>query len=131
MKVKTKAALLVAALCVLALGGCGDDAQATRAKLAEVEATGRQVTQSMDTYFKKHRRFPMHIEEAYVRPRPLADIKLLSVDQKSGVVRAQLAFKPLEGKSLLFVPTRNKDRSLAWRCTSEGIDPKLLPDTCK
>ena len=126
-----KATPLVAGLCVLTLGGCAENTEATRAKLAEVEATGRQVTRSMDAYFKKHRRFPMPIEEAYVRPKPLTDIKLLSVDQKTGVVRAQLAFKPLEGKSLLFVPTRNKDRSLAWRCSSEDVDPKYLPEVCR
>jgi len=127
---KVKAASLFAATCVLLLLACSNE-EATRAKIAEVEVTGRQVTRAVEAYAKKHKRFPAHIEEAYVRPKPLPDIKLLSVDKKTGRVQVALAFKPVEGKSLVFVPSRNKDRSFTWRCTSQDIDPKLLPEGCR
>ena len=125
-----KSALLLIATCVL-LSACGKQDEKTRARIAEVEKTSRPVTQAVEDYAKKRKRYPAHIEEAYVRPTAMKDIKLLSVDQKSGQVRVQLAFAPVEGKSLVFVPQRNKDRSLTWRCTSQDIDPNLLPDTCK
>lgn len=125
-----KAASLLAAMCVL-LGACGNQDEIIRAKIAEATVTGRQAAQAVETYRKKHGRFPADIEEAYVRPAPLRDIKLLSVNPRTGVVGVALAFPPVEGKSLLFVPTRKADKSLAWRCTSEDIEPKYLPEACR
>lgn len=126
---KVKATYLLAAVCVLLLCACSNE-EITRAKIAEAEATGRQAAQGVENYFKKRRRYPAQLEEAYVRPTPLKEIKLMSVDPKTGVVRVTLSFRPVEGKSLLFVPTR-KARSFTWRCTSEDIDPKFLPEACR
>jgi hypothetical protein len=125
-----KSTSLLAAICVVLQTACSNE-EATRARIAEAEVTGRQVTQAVEAYAKKHKRFPAHIEEAYVRPKPLPDIKLLSVDNKTGRVQVALAFKPVEGKSLVFVPTRNKNRTYSWRCTSQDIDPKYLPEGCR
>jgi hypothetical protein len=125
-----RAASLLAALCLLQLSACGQD-EKTRAKIDEVAATGRQAAQAVGQYMKKHGRAPAHIEAAYVRPKPLKDIKLMSVDRRTGQVRVVLAFPPVEGKSLLFVPSRNRDRSIAWRCISEDIEPKYLPAACQ
>jgi hypothetical protein len=126
-----KAVSLLAAMCVLQLCACSNQEATTRAKMAEAEVTGRQAAQAVESYMKKHGRFPAHIEEAYVRPARLEDIKLLSVNRKSGVVRVTLSFPPVEGKSLLFVPTRKADKSIVWRCNSEDIEPKYLPATCR
>jgi pilin len=125
-----RAAFLLAATCVLLLCGCGNE-EAVRAKIAEAAKTGRQASEAVGIYARKRGRFPAQIEEAYIRPAALQDIKLLSVDNKTGRVRVTLAFKPVEGKSLVFVPTRNKNRTYTWRCTSEDIDPKLLPEACR
>ncbi len=118
-------------MCVLLLCACGNQDATTRAKIAEAEANGRQAAQAVESYSKKHRRFPSQIEEAYVRPAALKDIKLMSVNQKTGVVRITLSFPPVEGKSLLFAPSRKADKSIVWRCTSEDIDPKYLPEACR
>ena len=126
-----KAASLLTATCVLLLCACSNQEATTRAKIAEAEVTGRQAAQAVENYLKKHRRFPAHIEDAYVRPAPLKDIKLFSVNRKTGVVQVALSFPPVEGKSLLFVPSRNADKSMVWRCTSEDIDPKYLPAACQ
>ena len=93
--------------------------------------TGRQAAEAVGNFNKKHKRFPAQIEEAYVRPTALSDIKLLSVDRNTGHVRVALAFPPMEGKSLLFVPSRNANKSITWRCTSEDIQPKYLPEACR
>ena len=82
-----KAASLLAAMCVLQLCACSNQEATTRAKIAEAEVTGRQAAQAVGIYMKKRGRFPEHIEEAYVRPARLEDIKLFSVNRKSGVVR--------------------------------------------
>ena len=123
-----KATYLLASICVLVLCACTNE-EIVRVKVAETEATGRQAAQGVENYFKKHKRYPAQLEEAYVRPTPLKEIKLMSVDPKSGVVRVTLSFRPVEGKSLLFVPTR-KARNFTWRCTSEDIEPKFLPEAC-
>ena len=126
-----KAASLLAAMCVLQLSACGNQEAITRARIAEAEVTGRQAAQAVGSYMKKRGRFPEHIEEAYIRPARLEDIKLLSVNGKTGVVGVAMSFPPVEGKSLLFVPTRKADKSIVWRCTSEDIEPKYLPATCQ
>lgn len=113
---------------MLVLCACTNE-EIVRVKVAETEATGRQAAQGVENYFKKHKRYPAQLEEAYVRPTPLKEIKLMSVDPKTGVVRVTLSFRPVEGKSLLFVPTR-KARNFTWRCTSEDIEPKFLPEGC-
>jgi len=118
-------------MCVLQLCACSNQEATTRAKIAEAEVTGRQAAQAVGIYMKKRGRFPEHIEEAYVRPARLEDIKLFSVNGKTGVVRVALSFPPVEGKSLLFVPTRKADKSIVWRCTSEDIEPKYLPEACR
>lgn len=126
-----KTASLLAAVCVLHLCACSNQEAITREKVAEAEVTGRQAAQAVASYMKKRGRYPEHIEEAYVRPARLEDIKLLSVTRKTGIVRVTLSFPPVEGKSLLFVPTRKADKSIVWRCTSEDIDPKYLPEACR
>ena len=71
----------------LALAACSNQEATTRARIAEAEVTGRQAAQAVESYMKKRGRYPAHIEEAYVRPAPLKDIKLLSVNRKTGVVQ--------------------------------------------
>jgi hypothetical protein len=124
-----KATYLLAAICTLLLCACTNE-EVIRARVVEAENTGRQAAQAVGVYFKKRGRYPAQLEEAYIRPTALTDIKLMSVDRKTGVVSVTLAFRPVEGKSLLFVPTRNKDKSITWRCTSKDIEPKFLPETC-
>jgi pilin len=128
--VKVKAAPLLAALCTLLLAACTNQDEVARAKVAAAAEAGRQAAQAVGSYRMKRGRFPTHIEEAYVRPAALRDIKLFSVEPRTGVVSVALAFPPLEGKSLLFVPTR-KGKSIQWRCTSKDIDPKFLPEACR
>jgi Pilin (bacterial filament) len=129
--VKVKGTFLLAAIGALLLCACGNQDEATRVKVAQAEATGREVTQAVESYMKKHRRYPAQIEEAYIRTAVLKDIKLMSVDRKTGLVRVTLSFRPVEGKSLLFTPSRNKDKSITWRCSSGDIDPKFLPEACR
>lgn len=128
-----RAAPFVAAMCALQLGACGNQGipdHVVRARVEEAAATGRQAAQAVGNYMRKRGRAPMQIEEAYIRPAELKDIKLMSVDRKSGLVQVTLAFPPVEGKSLLFVPTRT-NKTIVWRCTSEDIQAKYLPEGCR
>ena len=126
-----KATSLVAAMCVLQLCACSNQDDITRARIAEAVVIGREAAQAVGNYVKKRGRFPAHLEEAYIRPTTLSDIKLMSVNRQTGLVRVTLSFPPVEGKSLVFVPSRNKDKSFVWRCTSEDIEPKYLPEACR
>jgi len=130
-EVKVKAVSLLAAMCVLQLCACSNQDDATRAKIAEAAVTGRQAAQAVEKYINKHGRIPAQLEDAYVRPTALRDIRLMSVNRQTGVVRVTLSFPPVEGKSLLFVRSRNPDKRIVWRCTSEDIHPKYLPEACR
>jgi len=126
-----KAASLLAAVCVLHLCACSNQDDITRAKVADAAVTGLQAAHAVENYIKKHGRFPAHLEEAYIRPTALSDIRLMSVNRQTGRVRVTLSFPPVEGKSLLFARSRSADKSFAWRCTSEDIPPKYLPEACR
>ena len=130
-EVRVKAAPLVAALCVVMLCACGEPDHVVRARVEDAAATGRQAAQAVGSYMRKHGRAPAQIEEAYIRPAELKDIKLMSVNGRTGTVRIALAFPPVEGKSLLFLPTRNPNKTIVWRCTSEDIEAKYLPEGCR
>src|SRR5262245_6794970 len=95
LEMRLKAAFFLAAVCVLHLSACSNQDEKTRAKIADAEQTGRQAAQAVENYNRKNRRFPAQIEEAYIRPAALKDIKLLSVDRKTGTVRVVLAFAPV------------------------------------
>jgi hypothetical protein len=114
----------------LLLFACGDQDQLTRERIAEAAKTGWQAAEAVGKYAQKRGRYPQQIEEAYIRLSKLPDIKLMSVDGRTGVVRLRLSFPPVEEKSLLFVPMR-KGRSISWRCTSEDIRREHLPDDCR
>ena len=118
-------------MCVLLLCACGEPDHVIRARVEAAAVTGRQAAQAVGNYMRKHGRAPAQIEEAYIRPAELRDIKLMSVNHQTGHVRVALAFPPLEGRSLLFVPTRNPDKTIVWRCTSEDIEAKYLPEGCR
>jgi hypothetical protein len=126
-----KAAPFLATICVLQLCACSNQDDVTRAKIAEAAVTGRQAAQAVENYIKKNGRIPAQLEDAYIRPAALRDIKLMSVNRQTGFVRVTLSFPPVEGKSLLFARSRNPDKSIVWRCTSEDIHPKYLPEACR
>jgi hypothetical protein len=118
-------------MCALQLCACGEPDHVVRARVEAAAVTGRQAAQAVGNHMRKHGRAPAQIEEAYIRPAELRDIKLISVNGRTGAVRVALAFPPVEGKSLLFVPTRNANKTIVWRCTSEDVQAKYLPEACR
>jgi len=103
----------------------------TRAKLAATAIHGQEAARAVEDYFNKSGKIPPRLEEAYTAVSSSKDISEMSVNPKTGVVRVVLSFNPVQGKSLLFVPSRNPDKSITWRCASEDIQQKLLPATCR
>jgi Tfp pilus assembly protein PilE len=103
-----------------------------RAKMAGVIGYGKQATQAVEEYVNKNGRIPLRLEDAGVTSAPPSkDIRLMKVNSQNGMVHIELAFSPVDGKSLLFVPSMNQDKTISWRCTSEDIPAKYLRMACK
>jgi hypothetical protein len=53
------------------------------------------------------------------------------VDPSNGTVQVVLAIRPLEGKSIQFVPQRDERNRVIWICRSDDVQPRLLPPHCR
>jgi len=103
-----------------------------RAKMIAAVAYGKQAAQAVEEYVNNNGSIPLRLEDAGIASTPPSkEIKVARVNSQNGVVQVVLAFSPVEDKSLLFVPSRNADKSISWRCTSEDVAPKYLPPSCR
>lgn len=88
-----------------------------------------KATESVADYFYQHRRFPDDLEQTGLRMSASKFITSMYVSDK-GSVKLVMAFAPLRGKSLAFVPMMDGNR-IIWRCMSREIEDKYLPVTCR
>jgi Zn-dependent protease with chaperone function/Tfp pilus assembly major pilin PilA len=104
----------------------------TRAKMMGAVSYGNLASKAVEEYIYKNGGIPLRLEDAGVASTPPSkDIKLVMVDAKSAVVRVVLAFSPVEDKSVLYVPSMGADKKIAWRCTSQDVPAKYLPQACR
>jgi Zn-dependent protease with chaperone function/type II secretory pathway pseudopilin PulG len=104
----------------------------TRAKISEAIIHGRQATQAVEDYINKNGRIPPQLEDAGISSTPQSKfVTAISVNSKNAIVQVVLGFSPVEGKSVLFVPSRKPDKSISWRCASEDVPAKYLPAACR
>jgi pilin len=74
---------------------------------------------------------PKSLEEAGVKPQPPGPIvREMSVDPR-GVIRIELAFAPVTGNAVLLVPSLNEQKQIVWKCTSQDVPQKFLPQSCR
>jgi Tfp pilus assembly major pilin PilA len=102
-----------------------------RAKLSEAMVQGEQVMAAVADYYYKNHAVPNRLEDTGVSSSTSVNIKEMTVDSRSGVIRFVIAVPPLQGKSLLFVPSLDKKNAIAWTCGSEDIPAKYLPIKCR
>jgi Zn-dependent protease with chaperone function/type II secretory pathway pseudopilin PulG len=102
-----------------------------RAKIATAINEGRRATDAVTQHFERRGSVPETLEVAgFIAPPPTSGVRTWTVD-RSGVVRLELNFAPLDGKMLTFVPSLNAEKKVVWRCAGEDILPRYLPAACK
>lgn len=102
-----------------------------RAKIAEAVVTGRVASTSVEAFYVQNQRIPATLEEAGFNAPRSTSIRGVSVNGQNGVVSVTMSTSPIEGKSLLMVPSEGANGAISWRCQSEDIPQKYLPTTCR
>ncbi|HXF77326.1 MAG TPA: M48 family metallopeptidase [Usitatibacter sp.] len=101
-----------------------------RARMTDVVNTGQRASDAVGSYYDERKTIPQTLEAAgFASTSP--SVRQVEVNQRNGVVKVTVAFPPLDGKTLLFVPSLDENKHIKWRCTSQDILPKYLPLRCR
>jgi Zn-dependent protease with chaperone function/type II secretory pathway pseudopilin PulG len=103
-----------------------------RAKMSEAIRYGNQASEAVAAQVTKTGEIPQRLEDVGLSSTPdSSNIRAVQVNGKTGIVQIVLAFPPLDGKSVLFIPSMGQDKKITWRCASEDIAKKYLPQACR
>lgn len=103
-----------------------------RSKVQETLALAAPLIRAIETQFELRKEFPQGIDPARTIPLTTGEkASVVRYDAKSGIVTVVLAFSPVEGKSLVFVPKGDIASKPVWMCSSPDIRKIHLPDGCR
>lgn len=58
-------------------------------------------------------------------------VRRMTLDPETAVLRVVTAASSPQGEGMLvFEPSMNADKTIAWACTAEGILPAAVPQGC-
>lgn len=104
----------------------------SRAKIMGALSEAEPAMESVADYVRKHDAIPATLEQSGFRLSvPTPHLRSITVDPSNAVIRAELAFRPLEGSTLVFTPSLDASRRIAWQCSSPDIRPQVLPLRCR
>ena len=101
----------------------------TRAKISEVVLAGAGYKTQTYEFFAANKRLPTKIEEIGGFSGPAGKVKAINVET-NGAIRLVAGFAPLDGRSILLIPSIRGDK-LDWSCRSDDIPNKCLPAMCR
>ena len=102
-----------------------------RARMGRAVAVGHEATAAVERYFYANGKAPATLEQAgFALADPSHAVQDLSVDAGNGVVRVFPSDLSYRGKAIAFTPSLDENKKVAWRCASEEIPAKLLPEEC-
>ena len=101
-----------------------------RAKMTEVVTIGQRAADAVAAYYDQTKALPQNMEAIGFDAGSPA-VRQVGVNPKNGVVTLTLAFPPLDGKTLSFMPSLDENKQIKWRCMSADIQPKYLPPRCR
>lgn len=102
-----------------------------RARMAEATAVGTKAAESVANYYYQHQEPPGTLAAAGFVAQLPPSIKEIGVNGKNGVVTVTMAARPIEGKTLLLVPSLDANMRINWKCLSHEIQDKYLPRDCR
>ena len=103
-----------------------------RAKMSGVLLYAREASEAVEKHVYKTGEIPERLEEVGMSSTPPStNIRTVQINPKNGIIQIVLAFSPLDGQSLLFIPSMGQDKKITWRCASENSAKKYLPQACR
>ena len=100
-----------------------------RAKMSGVYQSGRAITQELTQYYAEHQALPTDVHELTIPTLPNG-VSGVALDSQQGVLELQLAPSG-SGRTLQFVAHKESNGILSWRCQSQTIPARSLPQACR
>lgn len=103
----------------------------TRAKISEAVLAGSPARVAVSEFYIRNNGVPKTLQEAGFTPQPPGPVvRAITLDPR-GVIRIELAFPPVAGNSMLLVPSLNEQKQIVWKCASQDVPQKFLPQSCR
>lgn len=102
-----------------------------KARVVEALKVGSQAADSVANYYDQHQEIPANLAQAGFTAALPATVQELSLNEQNGVVVITLAPPPLNGKTLLIVPSLDSNKKIVWTCVSQNIEKIYLPQQCQ
>jgi len=95
---------------------------------------GQQATRAVAQFYSQHGSVPVVITEvsAYISSSP--HVAGIDINQQNGeltVTFSDSVRRAIRNKHLLFTPALQADHSISWKCHSNDIEVRYLPEMCK
>jgi uncharacterized RDD family membrane protein YckC len=101
-----------------------------RAKVSAAVQAGRQATVAIEEFHVVNNKLPGDLKDLGLPAPDPRHVRSVTMDPRSGAVRVVLAVSSLEGKSILFEPTREPDGRITWTCGSSDVQQRYLTRLC-
>ena len=104
----------------------------TRAKIAEAVSFINQATPVVGEYVEANHQIPDSLQIAgFTRTLPVS-IANVTLNKRTGEILVTLAGSAtIVGKSFSMLPTTDSSNHVSWRCFSETLPNKMLPQNCR
>lgn len=106
----------------------------TKAKTAQAVQIGNMAAKAVESYYVQTGKVPASIAETKAQlpmPNFISDITVDPTSGKVQVVFASNLGAAIGGKALSFDASQSADGHIVWKCSGNGIPPKLLPQNCR
>lgn len=128
-------ALMVPVLAIFATAGLPVYRQTIlKAQLRNGMQAGQEATLAVARFYRNNGRVPYAIGEAGANISSSPHVAGIDINQQNGEVTvtfSEAARQNISNKHLLFTPALQSDASIIWKCSSNDIEPQVLPATCK
>jgi Zn-dependent protease with chaperone function/type II secretory pathway pseudopilin PulG len=102
----------------------------TRARVSEALVEADRAASSVAQFYDRSGRVPPSLEAAGFAGANSRWVRSVILDDKA-VLRVELGFSPVEGKSFALVPSLDSNKRVIWKCAPVDVEPKYLPARCR
>jgi Tfp pilus assembly protein PilE len=98
--------------------------------VAGAYVAGREASVKVERYLSEEGRIPT-LAQAGIAAGGSGAVRALSIDPDTAVLRVVTNVQGQQGPAVLvFEPSMDEHKRIAWECTGEGILPQALPQGC-
>jgi TM2 domain-containing membrane protein YozV/Tfp pilus assembly major pilin PilA len=103
----------------------------TKAKVAQAYFEANEAATEVANYAVRTRSIPATVRDAGYIKVLHPSIQSMDIDGRTAVIHVTMADGAIRGKSFFLQPVFQKDSTIQWECSSEDIEPRLLPSACR